>query len=176
MGICITSDKIAGRIDIRFIPYESYFPAILYFTGSGEFNRIMRKEANDKGALTGIIVCNNISKLDFIDHIISVIVGPEVVTGSTTAAGSGQTDKDLKKNKVKTGSVVKNNLKKGAKVAGKVAGTAARIGGRVFLPLAAVMGIFDAAKGVAETGDLLDKEEGDDLSFRDKASAGFAGF
>ena len=101
---------------------------------------------------------------------------PKVVTGSTTAAGSGQTDKDLKKNKVKTGSVVKNNLKKGAKVAGKVAGTAARIGGRVFLPLAAVMGIFDAAKGVAETGDLLDKEEGEDLSFRDKASAGFAGF
>ena len=70
----------------------------------------------------------------------------------------------------------KNNLKKGAKVAGKVAGTAARIGGRVFLPLAAVMGIFDAAKGVAETGDLLDKEEGEELSFRDKASAGFAGF
>ena len=101
---------------------------------------------------------------------------PKVVTGSTTAAGSGQTDKDLKKNKVKTGSVVKNNLKKGAKVAGKVAGTAARIGGRVFLPLAAIMGIFDAAKGVAETGDLLDKEEGEDLSFRDKASAGFAGF
>ena len=101
---------------------------------------------------------------------------PKVVTGSTTAAGSGQTDKDLKKNKVKTGSVVKNNLKKGAKVAGKVAGTAARIGGRVFLPLAAVMGIFDAAKGVAETGDLLDKEEGEELSFRDKASAGFAGF
>ena len=101
---------------------------------------------------------------------------PKVVTGSTTAAGSGQTDKDLKKNKVKTGNVVKNNLKKGAKVAGKVAGTAARIGGRVFLPLAAVMGIFDAAKGVAETGDLLDKEEGEELSFRDKASAGFAGF
>ena len=38
------------------------------------------------------------------------------------------------------------------------------------------MGIFDAAKGVAETGDLLDKEEGEELSFRDKASAGFAGF
>jgi hypothetical protein len=38
------------------------------------------------------------------------------------------------------------------------------------------MGIFDAAKGVAQTGDLLDKEEGEDISFRDKASAGFAGF
>ena len=101
---------------------------------------------------------------------------PKVVTGSTTAVGSGQTDKDLKKNKVKTGSLVKNNIKKGAKVAGKVAGGAARVAGRVFLPLAAVMGIFDAAKGVAEAGDLLDKEEGEELTFRDKASSGFAGF
>jgi len=38
------------------------------------------------------------------------------------------------------------------------------------------MGIFDAAKGVAEAGDLLDKEEGEELTFRDKASSGFAGF
>ena len=101
-----------------------------------------------------------------------------VATGSGTKAvtTTGTDKKDLKKTKVKTGTVVKNNLKKGAKVAGKVAGTAARIGGRVFLPIAAVMGIFDAAKGVAQTGDLLDKEEGEDISFRDKASAGFAGF
>ena len=101
-----------------------------------------------------------------------------VATGSGTKAvtTTGTDKKDLKKTKVKTGTVVKNNLKKGAKVAGKVAGTAARICGRVFLPIAAVIGIFDAAKGVAQTGDLLDKEEGEDISFRDKASAGFAGF
>ena len=57
-----------------------------------------------------------------------------------------------------------------------MAGGAARVAGRVFLPLAAVMGMFDAAKGVAEAGDLLDKEEGEELTFRDKASSGFAGF
>lgn len=101
-----------------------------------------------------------------------------VATGSGTKAvtTTGTDKKDAKKTKVKTGNVVKNNLKKGAKVAGKVAGTAARIGGRVFLPLAAIMGAFDAAKGVAQTGELLDKEEGEDVTFRDKASAGFAGF
>ena len=106
---------------------------------------------------------------------------PKVVntgTGSGTKAvtNTGTDKKDLKKQKVKTSSLVKNNLKKGAKVAGKVAGGAARVAGRVFLPLAAIMGIFDAAKGVAEAGDLLDKEEGEELTFRDKASSGFAGF
>ena len=97
-------------------------------------------------------------------------------TGTKAVTTTGTDKKDAKKTKVKTGNVVKNNLKKGAKVAGKVAGTAARIGGRVFLPLAAIMGAFDAAKGVAQTGELLDKEEGEDITFRDKASAGFAGF
>ena len=37
------------------------------------------------------------------------------------------------------------------------------------------MSIFDAAKGVADAGELLDKED-DELTFRDKASSGFAGF
>ncbi len=37
------------------------------------------------------------------------------------------------------------------------------------------MGIFDAATGVAQAGDLLDKDD-EELTFRDKASAGFAGF
>jgi hypothetical protein len=96
-------------------------------------------------------------------------------SGTTAVTSTGADKKDLK-TKTKTGSLVKNNLKKGVKVAGKVAGGAARVAGRVFLPLAAVMGMFDAAKGVAEAGDLLDKEEGEELTFRDKASSGFAGF
>ena len=99
---------------------------------------------------------------------------PKGTTPVTTTTGTDK--KDLKTNKAKTGNLVKNNLKKGAKVAGKVAGGAARVAGRVFLPLAAVMGIFDAAKGVAQAGELLDKEEGEELTFRDKASSGFAGF
>ena len=42
MGMCKIGDNPVRRIDIRFVPYESK-AAILYFTGSGEFNRIMRK-------------------------------------------------------------------------------------------------------------------------------------
>jgi DNA polymerase/3'-5' exonuclease PolX len=35
-------NKFIGRIDIRFIPYESYYYALLYFTGSKDFNTNMR--------------------------------------------------------------------------------------------------------------------------------------
>jgi len=62
MGFCIikqptgtgtsTSIKksyIARRIDIRFIPYNSYGAAILYFTGSKLFNTQMRTWAIGKG-------------------------------------------------------------------------------------------------------------------------------
>jgi DNA polymerase/3'-5' exonuclease PolX len=35
-------DKIIGRIDIRFIPLESYYYATLYFTGSKDLNTNMR--------------------------------------------------------------------------------------------------------------------------------------
>ncbi len=37
------------RIDIRFIPYNNYFCGVLYFTGSGEFNVMMRKKALAQG-------------------------------------------------------------------------------------------------------------------------------
>lgn len=50
MGICRLNAKSKGRrIDIRFIPYESKAAAILYFTGSGNFNKFMRAEALKKG-------------------------------------------------------------------------------------------------------------------------------
>ena len=46
MGICRVDDKsIARRIDIRMIPYESYYYALLYFTGSKDFNVKMRNQA-----------------------------------------------------------------------------------------------------------------------------------
>ena len=85
-------------------------------------------------------------------------------TAATTAAA-----------KSKTKNLVKENVKKGAKVAGKAVKGIARVGGRIFLPLAAAMSIFDAASGVAQAGELLGKED-EDLTFRDKASSGFAGF
>ena len=50
MGFCRLNDKSKiRRIDIRFIPMESYFTALLYFTGSFENNKIMRKQAKKLG-------------------------------------------------------------------------------------------------------------------------------
>ena len=50
MGICKgTRAGLGRRIDIRLIPYESKGAAMLYFTGSGNFNKVMRSEALKKG-------------------------------------------------------------------------------------------------------------------------------
>jgi len=50
MGLCkLNPDLPVRRIDIRFIPQESYYTAILYFTGSGQFNKRMRGVANSLG-------------------------------------------------------------------------------------------------------------------------------
>jgi len=50
MGMCkATKAGIGRRIDIRLIPYQSKGAAILYFTGSGNFNKVMRTEALKKG-------------------------------------------------------------------------------------------------------------------------------
>lgn len=48
MGLCqLSKNYPVRRIDIRFIPFESYYYSLLYFTGSGEFNRKMRRIAID---------------------------------------------------------------------------------------------------------------------------------
>lgn len=51
MGVCvIPGDGGKGRrIDIRFVPYSAYYPAMLYFTGSRDFNIMMRKRALELG-------------------------------------------------------------------------------------------------------------------------------
>lgn len=54
MGFCIIKqagkkNNIARRIDIRFIPFDSYGASILYFTGSKTFNTQMRTHALGKG-------------------------------------------------------------------------------------------------------------------------------
>ena len=52
MGVCKLVSRSKGRrIDIRFIPYISKASALLYFTGSGNFNKIMRLDAKKKGYL-----------------------------------------------------------------------------------------------------------------------------
>lgn len=50
MGVCKLSPDAPGRrIDIRFISRQAWAPAVLYFTGSGKFNKLMRYEANRRG-------------------------------------------------------------------------------------------------------------------------------
>jgi DNA polymerase beta len=50
MGICTHPKyKIGRRIDIRFVSYDSYYPALLYFTGSMMVNKLMRTIALQKG-------------------------------------------------------------------------------------------------------------------------------
>ena len=90
-------------------------------------------------------------------------------------AGSGQDEKKLKENSKKSKNLAKTNKKKGMDIAKKFGKGVVRGAGRVFLPLAAALSIFDAATGVAQADELLGKDE-EDLTFRDKASAGFAGF
>ncbi len=49
MGLCKFNNNPIRRIDIRFIPYESYYYAMLYFTGSKDFNKKMRMIAISLG-------------------------------------------------------------------------------------------------------------------------------
>ena len=49
MGFCKYKNKPLRRIDIRFIPYISYYPALLYFTGSYTLNQEMRLKAKKLG-------------------------------------------------------------------------------------------------------------------------------
>ena len=96
-------------------------------------------------------------------------------TGSRVGAvGSGMTDKQLKSS-MKTGNLIAANKKKGIKTATNFAGKAIKAAGRFVWPAAALFSLFDAASGVANAGELLDKED-DELTTIDKASAGFAGF
>jgi len=49
MGFCKYNNKPIRRIDIRFVPYISYYTALLYFTGSYKLNEIMRNKAKKLG-------------------------------------------------------------------------------------------------------------------------------
>ena len=42
MGFSRFKKNPIRRMDIRYMPYGSYYPALLYFTGSGNFNKKMR--------------------------------------------------------------------------------------------------------------------------------------
>ena len=48
MGFIKYLNNPVRRIDIRFVPYTSYYSALLYFTGSAELNKQMRQTAKNK--------------------------------------------------------------------------------------------------------------------------------
>lgn len=49
MGYCRLINNPVRRVDIRYVPYESYYTALMYFTGSGAFNRRVRALAESLG-------------------------------------------------------------------------------------------------------------------------------
>lgn len=49
MGFCKLNNNPVRRIDIRFFPYDSYYSALMHFTGSGDFNKKLRLIAQNLG-------------------------------------------------------------------------------------------------------------------------------
>jgi DNA polymerase beta len=50
MGVCqLSKDLPHRRIDIRFLPIDHFYCAVLYFTGSQLFNQEMRRHAHENG-------------------------------------------------------------------------------------------------------------------------------
>ncbi|CAH2076400.1 unnamed protein product, partial [Iphiclides podalirius] len=50
MGVCRQSAELpARRLDIRLVPCDQFYCAVLYFTGSDVFNKTMRTHALEKG-------------------------------------------------------------------------------------------------------------------------------
>jgi len=49
MGFLKFKDNLVRRVDIRFVNYDSYYSALLYFTGSAEFNKKLRLYAKKLG-------------------------------------------------------------------------------------------------------------------------------
>ena len=73
-GSSVIIDKVINRNDV-----------VLGISANGDapFIRSALEEAKKRGAITGLLMCNIPIKKDYIDYVISVIVGPEVITGST---------------------------------------------------------------------------------------------
>jgi DNA polymerase/3'-5' exonuclease PolX len=49
MGFIKYKDNLIRRLDIRYVSWDSYYTALLYFTGSAEFNQKIRKNAHELG-------------------------------------------------------------------------------------------------------------------------------
>jgi DNA polymerase/3'-5' exonuclease PolX len=49
MGFSKYQNYPIRRIDIIYVPYESYYSALIYFTGPADFNRSLRLKAKKLG-------------------------------------------------------------------------------------------------------------------------------
>ena len=65
------------------------------------------EEAKNLGVVTGLLICNRPPNLDYVDHFISVIVGSEVITGSTRMKAGTATKMVL--NMITTTTMIKLN-------------------------------------------------------------------
>ena len=65
------------------------------------------EKAKEIGAITGLLICNNPPELEYIYHLISIIVGPEVITGSTRMKAGTATKMVL--NMITTTAMIKLN-------------------------------------------------------------------
>ena len=91
MGIMRLSNEHDGhRIDIRYINPESYPYALMYFTGSKNFNILMRQRAitlgltlNEYGLYRGNDFISSLSEKDIFDHLGVQYLPPEDRTDLT---------------------------------------------------------------------------------------------
>ena len=65
------------------------------------------EKANELQSLTGLLICHELPKLAFVDHLISIIVGPEIITGSTRMKAGTATKMVL--NMITTTAMIKLN-------------------------------------------------------------------
>ena len=65
------------------------------------------EEAHNMGATTGLLICNRPPQLNWIDHIIPIITGPEIITGSTRMKAGTATKLAL--NMITTTAMIKLN-------------------------------------------------------------------
>ena len=65
------------------------------------------EQAKKVNAITGLLICNEQSDLPCVDHVISIIVGPEVITGSTRMKAGTATKMAL--NMITTTAMIKLN-------------------------------------------------------------------
>ena len=76
-------------------------------SGTAEYVLGALSESNKIGAITAMICCNNIKSHDSIKHLIPIIVGPEIISGSTRLKAGTATKMVL--NMISTTTMIKLN-------------------------------------------------------------------